>query len=189
MLFKNVLHTSIWPTRKQPSPSCVLKLIKKKNTAPLKVGRVSENLHWLRDVPLAHTTTLLTTVWLDWFIDLFFLKSAYRKLKMDFLVKLFAQNRKVAFCMTGAAVALLGLALGYKYTRRQKKLTRVGVVSQLLLHPMKSGKAVFVPTAECLRMGLKCGDLRDRWDLWQEFAGITTKCRASAITNAKDVVV
>ncbi|TSQ46681.1 Mitochondrial amidoxime-reducing component 1 [Bagarius yarrelli] len=64
--------------------------------------------------------------------------------------------------MTGTAVALLGLALGYKYTRRPKKLTQVGVVSQLLLHPMKSGKAVCVPAAECLRMGLKSGDLRDR---------------------------
>ncbi|KAF7704407.1 mitochondrial amidoxime-reducing component 1 [Silurus meridionalis] len=81
---------------------------------------------------------------------------------MDFWVKFFAQNRKVALCMTGAAAALLGLALGYKYTRRQRKLTRVGVVSQLLLHPMKSGKAVCVPEAECMRMGLKCGELRDR---------------------------
>lgn len=81
---------------------------------------------------------------------------------MDLLVKLFSQNRKLAFCITGAAAALLGLALSYKYTRRQRKLTRVGVVSQLLLHPMKSGKAVCVPAAECLRMGLKCGDLRDR---------------------------
>ncbi|GAA6096568.1 mitochondrial amidoxime-reducing component 1 [Tachysurus ichikawai] len=83
-------------------------------------------------------------------------------MKMDFLVNLLDQNRKVAFCVSGAAVALLGLALGYKYTRRQKKLTDVGVVSQLLLHPMKSGKAVCVPAAECLRMGLKSGDLRDR---------------------------
>lgn len=81
---------------------------------------------------------------------------------MDFWAKLFAQNRKLALCITGTAVALLGLALGYKYTRRQKKLTRVGVVSQLLLHPMKSGKAVCVPAAQCLRMGLSCGELRDR---------------------------
>lgn len=85
-----------------------------------------------------------------------------QNMKMDFLVNLLDQNRKVAFCVSGAAVALLGLALGYKYTRRQKKLTDVGVVSQLLLHPMKSGKAVCVPAAECLRMGLKSGDLRDR---------------------------
>ncbi|XP_060790267.1 mitochondrial amidoxime-reducing component 1 isoform X1 [Neoarius graeffei] len=81
---------------------------------------------------------------------------------MDFLVKLFSQNRKIAFCITGAAAVLLGLAFSYKYTRRQKKFTRVGVVLQLFLHPMKSGKAVCVPAAECLRMGLKCGDLRDR---------------------------
>uniref|UniRef100_A0A671S6A5 Mitochondrial amidoxime reducing component 1 n=1 Tax=Sinocyclocheilus anshuiensis TaxID=1608454 RepID=A0A671S6A5_9TELE len=43
-----------------------------------------------------------------------------------------------------------------------KKLTQVGVVTQLLVHPMKSGKAALVETAECLRMGLKYGELRDR---------------------------
>lgn len=112
---------------------------------------------------------------------------------MYFLVKLFAQNRKVAFCMTGTAVALLGIALGYRYTRRQRKLTRVGVVSQLLLHPMKSGKAVCVPAAECLRMGLKCGDLRDRWGLQQQFAGYHGKilcmcdCQCQRYLFAKDI--
>ncbi|KAF5909709.1 mitochondrial amidoxime-reducing component 1-like, partial [Clarias magur] len=81
---------------------------------------------------------------------------------MDFLVKIFAQNQKAALCLTGTAVALLGLALGYKYTRRRRKFTQVGVVSQLLLHPLKSGKAVCVSAAECQRIGLRCGDLRDR---------------------------
>uniref|UniRef100_A0A673G9Z9 Uncharacterized protein n=1 Tax=Sinocyclocheilus rhinocerous TaxID=307959 RepID=A0A673G9Z9_9TELE len=56
-------------------------------------------------------------------------------------------------CAAGTAVALLGLGLVYKNTRPEKKLTQVGVVTQLLVHPMKSGKAVLVETAECLRMG------------------------------------
>uniref|UniRef100_A0A8C6TW01 MOSC domain-containing protein n=1 Tax=Neogobius melanostomus TaxID=47308 RepID=A0A8C6TW01_9GOBI len=39
---------------------------------------------------------------------------------------------------------------------------RVGVVSQLLVHPLKSGKALSVALAECLRTGLKFGELQDR---------------------------
>lgn len=84
---------------------------------------------------------------------------------MDFngeFVKIFGQNRKIALWAAGTAVALLGLGVAYKFMRREKKLTRVGVVTQLLVHPMKSGKAVSVETAECLRMGLKYGELRDR---------------------------
>ncbi|XP_052001946.1 mitochondrial amidoxime-reducing component 1-like [Xyrauchen texanus] len=76
--------------------------------------------------------------------------------------KLNDQNRKIAFYAAGTAVALLGLGLGYKYMCKEKKLTQVGVVSQLLVHPMKSGKAVSVDTAECLRMGLKYGEMQDR---------------------------
>ncbi|XP_051578975.1 mitochondrial amidoxime-reducing component 1 [Myxocyprinus asiaticus] len=76
--------------------------------------------------------------------------------------KFIDQNRKIAFYAAGTAVALLGLGLGYNYMCKEKKLTQVGVVSQLLVHPMKSGKAVSVDTAECLRMGLKYGELQDR---------------------------
>lgn len=76
--------------------------------------------------------------------------------------KFLDQNRKIALLAAGTSVALLGLAIGYKYTRKEKKLIQVGVISQLLVHPMKSGKAVSVDTAECLRMGLKYGELRDR---------------------------
>lgn len=77
-------------------------------------------------------------------------------------MKIFDQNRQVTLYAAGTTVALLGLGVVYKYTRQEKKLTRVGVVTQLLVHPMKSGKVVSVETAECLRMGLKYGELRDR---------------------------
>uniref|UniRef100_A0A8C6TZ22 MOSC domain-containing protein n=1 Tax=Neogobius melanostomus TaxID=47308 RepID=A0A8C6TZ22_9GOBI len=43
-----------------------------------------------------------------------------------------------------------------------RKIVRVGVVSQLLVHPLKSGKALSVALAECLRTGLKFGELQDR---------------------------
>ncbi|XP_076834861.1 mitochondrial amidoxime-reducing component 1 [Brachyhypopomus gauderio] len=81
---------------------------------------------------------------------------------MESYVDLFTENKKVALYIAGTTVALLGIALGYKYIWKQKKLTRVGAVSQLLVHPMKSGKAVSVHTAECLQMGLKYGELQDR---------------------------
>ncbi|XP_028854159.1 mitochondrial amidoxime-reducing component 1 [Denticeps clupeoides] len=80
----------------------------------------------------------------------------------DAALKLLDQNRKAAGCLAAAGVALLGLGLGYKYFGTRRKLTRVGVVSQLIIHPVKSGKGVRVARAECLRMGLRQGELRDR---------------------------
>lgn len=72
-----------------------------------------------------------------------------------------AQN-KTALLIGGAGLAFLGLGLGYKYLRKPEKVVRVGVVSQLLIHPLKSGKAASLSLAECGRMGLKCGELQDR---------------------------
>ncbi|KAL2099312.1 hypothetical protein ACEWY4_005792 [Coilia grayii] len=72
------------------------------------------------------------------------------------------QHRQAVLYTVGAGVSLLGLWLGYKYVLKPKKLTQVGVVSQLILHPLKSGKGLQIATAECLRMGLKYGELRDR---------------------------
>ncbi|XP_029937929.1 mitochondrial amidoxime-reducing component 1 isoform X2 [Myripristis murdjan] len=79
----------------------------------------------------------------------------------DLAVNAFAQNKKAAL-LIGAGVAVLGLGLGYKYTRKPEKVVRVGVVSQLLVHPLKSGKAVSVSLAECHNIGLKYGELQDR---------------------------
>lgn len=61
-----------------------------------------------------------------------------------------------------AGVAALGLGLGYRYLRRPEKAVRVGVVSKLLIHPLKSGKALGVELAEVHEIGLKYGELRDR---------------------------
>ncbi|XP_054652444.1 mitochondrial amidoxime-reducing component 1 [Dunckerocampus dactyliophorus] len=76
-------------------------------------------------------------------------------------VNALAQN-KVALLVGGAAVVVAALGLRYKYSQKPEKRMRVGVVSQLLVHPLKSGKAVSVPLAECLKLGLKCGQMRDR---------------------------
>ncbi|XP_071353566.1 mitochondrial amidoxime-reducing component 1 isoform X2 [Trachinotus anak] len=77
-------------------------------------------------------------------------------------VSALAQNKKAALLIGGAGIAALGLGLGYKYLRKPEKVVRVGVVSQLFIHPLKSGKAVSVALAECQNMGLKFGELQDR---------------------------
>lgn len=78
------------------------------------------------------------------------------------VVDALSQNKKAALLIGGAGVAILGLGLGYKYLRKPEKVVRVGVVSQLLIHPLKSGKAMSVALAECQKIGLKFGDLQDR---------------------------
>ncbi|XP_069567822.1 mitochondrial amidoxime-reducing component 1 [Brachyistius frenatus] len=80
----------------------------------------------------------------------------------ELAVNALAQNRRAALLAAGAGAAVLGLGLGYKYLRRPEKVVRVGVVSQLLIHPLKSGKAVSVALAECQKIGLKFGELQDR---------------------------
>ncbi|XP_044022600.1 mitochondrial amidoxime-reducing component 1 isoform X2 [Siniperca chuatsi] len=80
----------------------------------------------------------------------------------DLAVNAVAQNKKAVLLIGGAGVAVLGLALGYKYLRKPEKVVRVGVVSQLLIHPLKSGKAVSVALAECQKIGFKFGELQDR---------------------------
>ncbi|XP_061599458.1 mitochondrial amidoxime-reducing component 1 [Cololabis saira] len=69
---------------------------------------------------------------------------------------------RAALLAGGAAAALLGAALGYRYLRKPGEAVRVGVVSQLLIHPIKSGRAVSVSLADCLRTGLGFGELQDR---------------------------
>ncbi|XP_034432788.1 mitochondrial amidoxime-reducing component 1 isoform X1 [Hippoglossus hippoglossus] len=76
-------------------------------------------------------------------------------------VKSLVQNNTAALVL-GVGAAALGLGLGYKFLRRTEELVRVGVVSQLLLHPLKSGRAVSLSLAECLCVGLKFGHMQDR---------------------------
>lgn len=79
------------------------------------------------------------------------------------VVSALAQRKTTALLIGGAGVAFLGFGLGYKYLRKPEKLVRVGVVSQLLIHPLKSGRAASVALAECQKFGLKFGELQDRW--------------------------
>ncbi|XP_036398929.1 mitochondrial amidoxime-reducing component 1-like [Megalops cyprinoides] len=80
----------------------------------------------------------------------------------DVVVNAFRQTKKALLCAVGCIFAYLGLGFGYKYLLKPKKVTHVGVVSQLIIHPLKSGKGLSVTTAECWEMGLKYGELKDR---------------------------
>ncbi|XP_060939137.1 mitochondrial amidoxime-reducing component 1-like [Limanda limanda] len=76
-------------------------------------------------------------------------------------VKSLVQDRPGVLVL-GVGAAALGLGLGFRFLRRTEELVRVGVVSQLLLHPLKSGRAMSLSLAECLRGGLKFGHMQDR---------------------------
>lgn len=90
------------------------------------------------------------------------------------VVNALAQRKTTALLIGGAGVAFLGFGLGYKYLRKPEKLVRVGVVSQLLIHPLKSGRAASVALAECQKFGLKFGELQDRWVCpAEEFISVT----------------
>ncbi|XP_046871351.1 mitochondrial amidoxime-reducing component 1-like isoform X1 [Hypomesus transpacificus] len=82
---------------------------------------------------------------------------------MDFReLKYFLTDKKILMLAGGASLTAVVLGLGYKYLLKPEKVTRVGIVSQLLIHPLKSGKAVSVALAECQEIGLKYGALQDR---------------------------
>ncbi|KAG7511159.1 mitochondrial amidoxime-reducing component 1-like [Solea senegalensis] len=77
------------------------------------------------------------------------------------VVNALAENKKTALLVLGGVGAAAAI-LAFKYLRKPEELVRVGVVSQLLVHPLKSGKAVSVALAECHKFGLRFGELQDR---------------------------
>ncbi|KAK6304908.1 hypothetical protein J4Q44_G00254940 [Coregonus suidteri] len=80
----------------------------------------------------------------------------------EVFIHAFTENKKALLLAGGAGLTVVGLGLGYRYFLKPEKVTRVGIVSQLLIHPLKSGKAVSVALAECQQIGLKYGELQDR---------------------------
>uniref|UniRef100_A0A665WKR9 Mitochondrial amidoxime reducing component 1 n=1 Tax=Echeneis naucrates TaxID=173247 RepID=A0A665WKR9_ECHNA len=82
--------------------------------------------------------------------------------KRELAVAAMAQNKTAALLIGGTGFAVLGLCLGYKYLWKPEKVVRVGIVSQIFIHPLKSGKTASMTSAECQKLGLRVGDLRDR---------------------------
>ncbi|KAJ8290560.1 hypothetical protein GJAV_G00014480 [Gymnothorax javanicus] len=77
-------------------------------------------------------------------------------------ISTFTENSNVLLYGVVVILTAIGLGFGYLYLQKPKRLTSVGVVSQLFIHPIKSGKGVKVNSAECVQMGLKSGELKDR---------------------------
>uniref|UniRef100_A0A8C3WSE4 Mitochondrial amidoxime reducing component 2 n=1 Tax=Catagonus wagneri TaxID=51154 RepID=A0A8C3WSE4_9CETA len=62
-----------------------------------------------------------------------------------------------------AAVALGAVAWRRAWPRRRRRLQQVGTVAKLWIYPVKSCKGVPVSEAECTALGLRCGNMRDRF--------------------------
>ncbi|KAM5302291.1 mitochondrial amidoxime reducing component 2-like isoform 5-T6 [Glossophaga mutica] len=72
------------------------------------------------------------------------------------------------FWLGAAALGLTAVVLGtvvWRRTgsRRRRRLQRVGTVARLWIYPVKSCKGVAVSEAECTALGLRSGNLRDRF--------------------------
>ncbi|KAG9335820.1 hypothetical protein JZ751_003652 [Albula glossodonta] len=65
-------------------------------------------------------------------------------------------------CAVGVVLTVLVLELVQKYLKNSRNVICIGAVSQLVIYPMKSGKGVNVTSTECVEMGLKCGEMKDR---------------------------
>ncbi|XP_045040388.3 mitochondrial amidoxime reducing component 2 isoform X1 [Desmodus rotundus] len=64
----------------------------------------------------------------------------------------------------GLAMVVLGTVVWRRTgSRRQRRLQQVGTVAQLWIYPVKSCKGVAVSEAECTALGLRSGNLRDRF--------------------------
>lgn len=81
----------------------------------------------------------------------------------DASMTMFVAHQKAVLCAVGIGLVSATLCVGFRYFRRPKKVRQVGLVSQINVFPLKSGKGLSVTTAQCLEMGLKYGELKDRW--------------------------
>ncbi|XP_072503893.1 mitochondrial amidoxime reducing component 2 [Notamacropus eugenii] len=99
--------------------------------------------------------------------------SAFSRLRLGLPIS--AQSRAAwlgAAVLGLAAAAALGAAAWStgagqrkrgRRRRGQRQLQQVGTVAQLWIYPIKSCKGVLVDEAECTEMGLRSGNLRDRF--------------------------
>ncbi|KAM4808592.1 mitochondrial amidoxime-reducing component 1-like [Rhinophrynus dorsalis] len=69
-------------------------------------------------------------------------------------------DQRLLFCAAGLGVAVASWMWWRK--RYSVELEQVGVVSQLLIYPIKSCRGVSVQEADCTTLGLRSGELKDR---------------------------
>ncbi|KAM5194029.1 mitochondrial amidoxime-reducing component 1-like isoform 1-T2 [Mantella aurantiaca] len=72
----------------------------------------------------------------------------------------FPRHRLPLLCAAGLGVTAIASWVWWR--RKHWQLRQVGTVSQLLIYPIKSCRAVSVQEAECLELGLRNGILEDR---------------------------
>ncbi|XP_053239114.1 mitochondrial amidoxime reducing component 2-like isoform X1 [Podarcis raffonei] len=73
-------------------------------------------------------------------------------------------SRLALFCASVAVVGL-GAAAAWRWGRRRarRELVRVGAVSSLAIYPVKSCQGLPLESAELTKLGVRSGDLRDRF--------------------------
>ncbi|KAM4809237.1 mitochondrial amidoxime-reducing component 1-like [Rhinophrynus dorsalis] len=75
----------------------------------------------------------------------------------------FPRQRLPLFCAAGLGVtAVVSWMWWRKRSSHHVELEQVGVVSQLLIYPIKSCRGVSVQEADCTTLGLRSGELKDR---------------------------
>ncbi|KAM3938036.1 mitochondrial amidoxime-reducing component 1-like [Leptodactylus fuscus] len=79
------------------------------------------------------------------------------------VVENFQRHRLPLLCAAGLGVTAVASWMWWRKTRGEHvELKKVGTVSQILIYPIKSCKAISVPETECLELGLQHGELEDR---------------------------
>ncbi|KAM8960955.1 mitochondrial amidoxime-reducing component 1-like [Pelodytes ibericus] len=79
-------------------------------------------------------------------------------------VQTVSRQRLSLLCAAGVGLTAIASWMWWRKRRSSEHLEvkQVGIVSQLLIYPIKSCRAVSVQEADCIELGLCKGDLRDR---------------------------
>ncbi|XP_078505940.1 mitochondrial amidoxime-reducing component 1-like isoform X2 [Lissotriton helveticus] len=89
--------------------------------------------------------------------------------------QLLSRHRTAVLCAAALGVGLAAAWLWKSRRRSRRERRQVGVVSQLFIYPVKSFRGVALEEAECTKLGLKHGELRDRhWLVTTENGGMVT---------------
>ncbi|KAM4052677.1 mitochondrial amidoxime-reducing component 1-like isoform 1-T2 [Anomaloglossus baeobatrachus] len=79
------------------------------------------------------------------------------------VVENFQRHRLPLLCAAGIGVTAIASWMWWRRKHGEKvELRQVGTVSQILIYPIKSCKAISVQEAECLELGLRHEELEDR---------------------------
>ncbi|XP_072503892.1 mitochondrial amidoxime-reducing component 1-like isoform X2 [Notamacropus eugenii] len=101
------------------------------------------------------------------------------ELRLRLALPAWAQSRAACFVAAAlglaAAAAALGATAWSTGGQLRRRLRQVGTVAQLWIYPIKSCKGVPVNEAECTKVGLRSGHLRDRfWLIINEEGNMVT---------------